>query len=110
MTTARCRTLSSSVGIPRGRVSFPVPFGMCTRRTGGARYVPDLARSSSDCRLSTQVQPVVLGRLSVHARSPVLAGPVVSLEQPGEVQVVVERSESHLRRLLRQLRYPLLFR
>src|SRR5207302_3501302 len=45
MTTARWRTLSSNVGIPIGRVSVPVPFGICTRRTGGARYVPDLARS-----------------------------------------------------------------
>ena len=37
MTTARCSTLSSKVGMPIGRVSEPVPFGMCTRRTGGAR-------------------------------------------------------------------------
>ena len=37
MTTARWRTLSSRVGIPSGRVSFPLPFGMCTRRTAGAR-------------------------------------------------------------------------
>src|SRR5437667_10699129 len=54
MTTARWRTLSSKVGIPRGRVSLPVPFGMYTRRTGGARYVPDLARSSSDCRFPSR--------------------------------------------------------
>src|SRR5207244_3595047 len=45
MTTARCRTLSSKVGIPRGRVSLPVPFGMYTRRTGVPRYVTDLALS-----------------------------------------------------------------
>src|SRR5579883_1991780 len=51
--TARWRTLSSNVGIPIGRVSDPLPFGMCTRRTGGARYVPDLARSSSDRRFSS---------------------------------------------------------
>src|SRR5437016_6026771 len=57
MTTARCRTLSSNVGIPSGRVSFPVPFGMRTRRTGGARYAPDLARSSSDSRFSMRVSP-----------------------------------------------------
>lgn len=32
-----------------GRVSGspPVPFGMCTRRTGGAWYVPDLGRRST---------------------------------------------------------------
>jgi hypothetical protein len=57
-----------------------------------------------------QAQPVVVGRLSVHARCPVFAGPVESCDQPGQVQVVVEGSESHLRGLLRQLRYPLLFR
>ena len=48
MATARCRTLSSKVGMPMGRVCDPSPFGIWTRRTGGARYVPDLARSSSD--------------------------------------------------------------
>ena len=35
--TARWRTLSSVVGIPIGRVSFPSPFGMRTRFTGGAQ-------------------------------------------------------------------------
>src|SRR5258707_532605 len=44
MTTARWRTLSSKVGIPIGRVSDPVPFGMYARCTGGAPYVPDKAR------------------------------------------------------------------
>jgi outer membrane protein len=37
------------VGIPNGRVSVvEPPFGIWTRRTSGAWYVPDLARSSSD--------------------------------------------------------------
>src|SRR5580692_393770 len=52
--TARCRTLSSNVGMPSGLVSVPLPFGMWTRRTGGARYVPDFARSSSDRRFSSK--------------------------------------------------------
>ena len=39
--TARWRILSSNVGIPSGRVSPGEPaLGMCTRRTGGATYVP----------------------------------------------------------------------
>lgn len=47
ISTARCRTLSSSVGMPSGLVFPALPgFGMCTRRTGGARYRPDLNRSS----------------------------------------------------------------
>ena len=55
MTTARWSTLSSNVGIPSGRVSVAEPaLGMCTRRTGGAWYVPDLARSSSDWRLPSR--------------------------------------------------------
>src|SRR5262249_28779482 len=55
MTTARWRTLSSKVGIPSGRVSVAEPpFGMCTRRTGGAWYVPDFARSSRPCRLPSR--------------------------------------------------------
>src|SRR5271166_6119983 len=57
-----------------------------------------------------QVEPVVVGRLSVHARCTILAGAVVRLAQPAKVEVVVEGRESHLRRLLRQFRYPLLFR
>jgi hypothetical protein len=40
-----------------GSVSGPVPLGMCIRRTGGARYVPDLARSRSDSRLSRRFNP-----------------------------------------------------
>ena len=34
--TDRCRTLSSKVGMPSGRVR-PSPFGTCTLQTGGAR-------------------------------------------------------------------------
>jgi hypothetical protein len=36
------------------RVSLPSPLGMCTRRTGGATYVPDFARSISDWRLDSK--------------------------------------------------------
>ncbi len=51
---ARRKTLSSNVGMPMARICFPAAFGIWTRRTGGARYVPDLARSSNDwnCELS----------------------------------------------------------
>ena len=38
-----------------GRVCFPSPFGIWTRRTGGARYVPDFARSSSAARFPSRV-------------------------------------------------------
>jgi len=57
----RYSTLSSKVGIPMGRVCDPSPFEMCTRRTGGAWYVPDFARSSSfwtaHSRVSTRLVP-----------------------------------------------------
>src|SRR5262249_37491084 len=52
---------------------------------------------------------IVVG-LPVHTRGTVFAGPAVGLAQPAEVQMVVERGKSQRRRLLRQLRYPLLFR
>ena len=111
MTTARCRTLSSSVGIPMGRVSVvEPPLGMCTRRTGGARYVPDLARFKSDLEVLLQVPLVAVPGLSVHARRPVFAGPVEGRFQPVDVHQVGQRSEGHLRRSSRQLGYPLLFR
>ncbi len=38
-----------------GRVARPSPFGMRTRRTGGALYRPDLKRSSSDRRFSSRL-------------------------------------------------------
>ena len=37
LATARCTSLSSTVGIPKGRV-LPLPFGISTRLTGGALY------------------------------------------------------------------------
>ena len=40
--------------LERMTTRVPVPFGICTLRTGGARYVPDLARSSSDWRFSSR--------------------------------------------------------
>ena len=52
MTTARWTILSSKVGIPIGRVSPFVPFGICFRRTGGALYTPDFKRRWRSCRFS----------------------------------------------------------
>ena len=83
---------------------------MCTRRTGGARYVPDFARSKSDWRFCLQVLRILGPGLSVHARCPVFAGPMEGLTQPVDVHQIGQRSESHLRRSSRQLGYPLLFR
>ena len=54
-----------------------------------------------------QVRCVLLRRLSVHARGPVLARAPVRLAQPVDVDVVGQRRERHLRRLPRQRRYPL---
>jgi len=34
--------------VPIGRVLLPFLVGICTRRTGGAKYVPDLKRSRRD--------------------------------------------------------------
>ena len=60
--TARCSTLSSNVGIPIGRVFRPSPFGILTRRTAGARYRPDFARSSSRRRLSSRCSAYAAAR------------------------------------------------
>jgi hypothetical protein len=57
-----------------------------------------------------QVHRIVRSRLSVHARGPVVPRSQVSLVQPTEIDVVSQGGESHVRRLLRQLSYPLLFR
>lgn len=40
---------------------------MCTRRTGGARYLPDLTRDSSDSRFARELLRVVLHSASVDA-------------------------------------------
>ena len=83
---------------------------MYTRRTGGARYVPDFARSRSDWRFASRFSRILGPGLSVHARCPVLAGPVEGRFEPVDVHQIGQRSESHLRRSFRQLGYPLLFR
>ena len=69
------------MGIPSGRVSLGEPaLGMCTRRTGGATYVPDLARSRSVLKVAHQVGLIVRGRLSVHADGSVLAGLAIGFQ------------------------------
>ena len=89
---------------------FEPALGMYTRRTGGARYVPDFARSRSDWRLASRFLLVVEPGLPVHARGPVFAGPIEGRLQPVDVHQIGQRSEPHLRRSSRQLGYPLLFR
>ena len=55
--------------------------------------------------------PFVLGRgHSIHAHRSVLAGASVRFFEPVDVHQIGQRCERHLRRLFRQLRYPLLFR
>src|SRR5262249_44745002 len=82
-----------------------------THPTYGRRSVCTRLGTVQECREVVEQAPTVfLGRLSVHAWSTVLAGTLVRLDQPYQVQVVIERSECHRRRLLRQFRYPLLFR
>ena len=83
---------------------------MYTRRTGGARYVPDFARSKSDWRFasrffaySAQVCPSTPGAPSLRVRWKAACEPV-------DVHQIGQGSESHLRRSFRQLGYPLLFR
>ena len=93
-----------------GRVSAPLPFGMWTRRTGGARYVPDFARFEQRPEVVLQMRRVLLRGLSVHARRAVLARAPVRLAQPVDVDVVRERRERHVGRFPRQLRYPFEFR
>ncbi len=103
--TVRWRILSSNVGIPSGRVSSGEPaLGMCTRRTGGATYVPDLARSRRRCRLPSQIGLVFVRGLSVHADSPVLASLDISLVQPVDVDVMRQVREGQIRAVLRELR------
>ena len=53
---ARWAILSSKVGMPIGLICPLVLFGMSTWRTGGARYFPDLRRSSRDNRFSRRLQ------------------------------------------------------
>ena len=45
--------MSSSVGMPIGRVLLVPGFSRCTRRTAGARYPPDLNRSSNPDRFAS---------------------------------------------------------
>ena len=61
-------------------------------------------------KVSLQVLLVVRSRLPVHAHRSILARTPICLVQPRQVEVLVQRSERHLRGLLRQPRYPLLSR
>ena len=57
-----------------------------------------------------QVLLVVRRRLAVHPRRAVFARPPIGFSQPCQIEVLVQRSQSLLRHLLRQLCYPLLSR
>ena len=66
--TALCTSRSSTVGIPNGLV-LPSPFGISTRRTGGALYgclepFPDVQDRS------VQVALELLGSLSIDSTCP----------------------------------------
>jgi site-specific DNA recombinase len=71
---------------------------------------PRLGAAPKALQVLQQLESVRRGGLAVHAGGRILARSVESLYQPGAVEVVVERGEPLLRSLLRQLRYPLLFR
>jgi site-specific DNA recombinase len=79
------------------------PHRRCPVRAG-------LGAVQQGLQVAQQVLVVVLRRLSVHARGAVFARAQVRCDQPVHVDVVSQRGESHLRRLLRQLGYPLLSR
>ena len=88
------------IGIPSGRVSVAEPaLGMWTRRTGGAWYVPDLARSSSDggCSPGSPHSPPPLCPSTPTA--PSLRVWPIGLAQPVDVDEVSQGRESHLRAL-----------
>jgi hypothetical protein len=79
---------------------------MCTRRTGGARYVPDFVRCSSPLEVGLQVRRVLTRGLSVHADRTVLAREAHGLSEHLDVDVMRERLERHVWDALRQLCYP----
>jgi len=56
------------------------------------------------------VRFVLRGRWSVHARRGILARTTIRFVRPRQIEVVVEGDESPLRRWLRRIPYPLLFR
>src|SRR5262249_25865859 len=57
-----------------------------------------------------QIIAEIIARLSVHPHGSVRPRSTQRLVHPNHVDVVRQGSQSHLRRLLRQFRYPLLFR
>jgi hypothetical protein len=59
--------------------------------------------------VALQIHCIVLGRLSVHAHGAVLAGPVVCLEEPVDVDEIGQGCEPHLGTLPSEIRDPLLF-
>ncbi len=84
--------------------------GICTRRTGGAWYVPDFRAVEQSLQVALQVTLVIFRTHAVNAHGTVPAGPSVRFFQPVKVHQIGQRSERHLRRLFRQRCYPFLFR
>src|SRR5262249_15632499 len=66
---------------------------------GGRSVRAGLGAPQERLQVPQQVGPIVRAGLSVHARGTVPAGAIAGLDQPGEVQVVVEGGEPQLRRL-----------
>ena len=106
---AGAESLIGCVGMPMGRVSPPVPFGICTRRTGGAQYAPTsrVPRASGGCPPGLARSPRPSGRRFLRHRP--CASPI-GFAQPFQVKVLVQGGQSLLRHLFRQLCYPSLSR
>jgi hypothetical protein len=93
MVTARCATLSSNVGIPRGRWR-----GVVTARLDTPQEVREIG---------LQVRLVVGRSHPIDARGTVLAGQPVGLLHPVQIDDVVQRAEGYPRFRPRQFGYPL---
>jgi hypothetical protein len=75
------------------------------------RHVPArLGAVQQRLEVGLQVLPVRVPRLAVHARRPAFTRAMVRFGEPLQIHQICQGREAHLRRLLRQRRYPFLFR
>jgi hypothetical protein len=61
-------------------------------------------------QIGSQISFIVGGRLAIDSHRTVFTGAAIRFKQPLEINQVSQARENQLRRTLRQLGYPMLFR
>ena len=97
-------------GYPDWPLLVPLPFGYVHPLNRGSLVATRLGAVQQISQTLLQVRLILHGCHVVNPSRRVFAGAAVRLAHPIHINEMAQRRESHLRRLSRQLCYPLLFR